>query len=453
MKFTTAILHIVVLSTITHGVKATPVKGGRQLTTRNLKKKNSEKGKRKISKEPKAPKSKTKATTSSPTGSPTGNPTSAPTVDTYSTCIRERNEESAAELESNGVLQTLIDGRVLVDFKNDGYYRAGAAEMYSPLADTHIRPYDGCLQEAFGLNNGNYTDLVCDSYLTNDFIICTEEPTCNAEEFARIEYRAMKGEYLKNEDDLLKLSCYESPDFSGIIEVESAENGCTLTCDYAPELPIIKFPLPLSEGVKDIALLGIMQLQGAIQSRVPGGFSNELISLGKYFIFNDDGSELTGIEIGDSQFAYMEAILGPKGFSTELAIKSNAIDDYALYHVTNVEGSNSAFHALVMGAYFSQKYSCQAYNDNDRDMLSDYIQFYYGNNVCARNLGTYLATVDDNPTSAFEELQKSMTVGGTCEACTCINEDVLKSLLDAEDVIKSALKTGESALTNGCGVD
>jgi len=368
-------------------------------------------------------------------------PKSAPTKDTFDTLSIERNLASAAQINSRGLLQPLLNARVFV--QGGGLFFGGAAAMFSPLGKTFIRPYDGCRNEAFGLNDGNYTEIVCDGYDRN-MEVCELEPTCIADDFMKIEYRASKGEYLSNTDDVLKLTCYESEEFSSLM------SSFGLTCDDAPIIP-----------KKDIvaAFTRILELQGAV-GLTPDGFSNELLSFGKdYYTAADlggDNNTTRAISIGDSNFAYYEAINAPKGFSTELVLKNEIISDYADYHVIAIEDIDPSaigfdFLNHVMEAYFSQKYSCRTYSDKDREQLSDFMQFYY-ENECERNLGTMLAVKYDDATAAFAALQNLRTRSDDClepcNDCSCISDDVL---LSDTDTANTDLKSGKSARNvNGC---
>jgi len=254
----------------------------------------------------------------------------------------------------------------------------------------------------------------------------------------------VKGEYLLNTDDVLKLTFYESAEFSSLI------SSLGLTCDDAPILP--------KEAIV-AAFTNILQLQG-VTALLPDGFSNELLSYGKtYYAATDlggDNQSTRAIVIGDSNFAYSEAINGPKGFSTELVLKNRIISDYADYHVISIEdidppADHFNFLNNVMETYFSQKYSCTTYSHKEREQLSDYLQFYYGNE-CEKNLGTMLAVEYDDTTAAFAALQNLRTRSDgsldSCNDCSCISDDVLRS---ATDTANTDLKSGKSARNvNGC---
>ena len=109
------------------------------------------------------------------------------------------------------------------------------------------------------------------------------------------------------------------------------------------------------------------------------------------------------------------------------------------------------FQIGVIEAYFSQKYSCITYDDNDMEKLSDFLQFYYGSGVCVRNLGTMLAVTYDSPTAVSEAFQilRTNMAGQSCDNCSCIEDD---TLVEAALIVSQVLKTGESAgNTDGCG--
>lgn len=300
-------------------------------------------------------------------------------------------------------------------------------------------PYSGCRNEVFG-SDGEYTDLICDTFEETMSVVCKLEDACEAEEWNETPLYAFKGEALQNTELLARALC----------ATDENSNYTVVNCP---------------KQVYDQLVPAITQLQGLIQNFIPKGFANPLLSLGAIvpgpLTSEPDYVRVKQIRvagIGDAFLDFRKGIYGEE--LMPIAIKSYISAQLAAFIRLAPETyylRTEEFYFLIKGmqGYLGQKYKHMIYT---KDELSSTFQEFNGPKYtdileieCAKILGAYYAwncTTLEDFMVIQDQIISSVNIT-TTNGCTDLVSKEYKDIIATGRKVFNSYTMG-TRCTNGC---